>query len=621
MKQQLLIPVKKLKAIRGNFTWGKAPLLISPFADDQIPLAQLVASLRSEMSTRARISRNPQKDGAVIVRRSNAIKHSEGYKLTVAPKKIELTASTSAGAYYGIQTLRELVTCHGARIPCCEITDEPDMKRRGIYLDCSRGKVPTVDTVKLLIEYLARCKLNELQLYIENVFTFKSHPDIGRGFSPYTPADIIAIQDHCKLHHINCVPSLTSFGHFERILGLPAYQHLGELAGHNNYPGGTTLCPTDPGSIRLIEDMYDDFLPLFEASDFNVCGDEPWELGKGRSKTRADKIGVGAVYLPFVKKLHKLCAKHGKRMNLWSDIVLNHPEIIPDIPKDVVMLNWDYNAGGSRMLRTRELVKAGLNVVICPGTQAWGSHGTRLEEAILNVSRFAKVGRQNGVDGMLNTNWGDSGHRNPLGVSFHGFAHGAAHSWNGRGVNDKTFTETFCFHVLKTADPAAPALIRNIGSVEERVKSNIYYIFAEAFDPNRKYASRISPISPLRHGAGKLDEASEEGCREVIATLKGSAAAARKVTSKDTVARLVIADVLLASQLDSLTCRKILAARLYRAGKRIPARTLDKLAVDTGALAKIFAENWLKLNRPSRLKDNLTLFRDAIREYADIAKL
>ena len=107
----------------------------------------------------------------------------------------------------------------------------------------------------------------------------------------------------------------------------------------------------------------------------------------------------------------------------------------------------------------------------------------------------------------------------------------------------------------------------------------------------------------------------------MIATLKGSAAAARKVTSKDTVARLVIADMLLASQLDSLTCRKILAARLYRAGKRIPARTLDKLAVDTGALAKIFAENWLKLNRPSRLKDNLTLFRDAIREYADIAKL
>ncbi len=115
------------------------------------------------------------------------------------------------------------------------------------------------------------------------------------------------MQGYAKMHFINFVPSLTSFGHFEKILMLPEYQHLGEMPGFRGHPGGSTLCPGDPGSIKLLEDMYDDFLPLFDAEDFNACGDEPWELGKGRSKARAKRIGLGRVYLDFLLKIHKLC--------------------------------------------------------------------------------------------------------------------------------------------------------------------------------------------------------------------------------------------------------------------------------------------------------------------------
>ena len=618
MAQRLLIPVKKTKRLDGRFSWGEMPVLISPFAEDALPLAQLAKTLKTELGCRPRRGRNPLKAHTLLVRRSNNIEDLEGYELTIDRKKIEVVARTPAGAYYAMQTLRELVRVHGARMACRKIEDSPDFWRRGVYMDCSRGKVPTVDTVKLLVEYLASVKLNELQLYVENVFTFKSHPDIGRGFSPFTPEDMLAIQDHCKLHHIRFVPSLTSFGHFEKILGLPAYQHLGELPGHNGHVAGTTLYPADPDSIQLVADMYGDFLPLFEAEDFNVCGDEPWELGQGRSKKRAATVGKGVVYLDFIKKIHKLCEKHGKRMNLWSDIVLNHPEVIPDIPSDVVMLNWDYDAKGSRIPRTHEFVDAGLDVVICPGTNSWQSHCTRLSDAIANVSKFAQVGRKYNVLGMLNTDWGDGGHRNMLGVSFHGYAHGAAHSWHGRGVDDKRFTETFCFHVLKTEDAAVSGLMRTAGAVEDTVQERPYHILSEAIDIEDRYGKSVPRISPIWHDKSKLDKASPEGCRKVIAELKGADGVARKVVSKNPVARVVIEDLLVGVHLDRLMCRKALVAHQYRSGHKVPVRTLEKLAVDIGECALEFTKNWLKRNKVSRLKDNISLFKDNVVELAEL---
>ncbi|MEN6384875.1 MAG: family 20 glycosylhydrolase, partial [Phycisphaerales bacterium] len=276
----------------------------------------------------------------------NAINNPEGYKIEISTNGIEIYSSTETGNFYAIQTIKELAAVYENKLPCCVIEDEPDFARRGVYLDCSRGKVPKVSTIKQLIEKLAGFKINEFQLYIENVFTFKKHPEIGKGYSPFTPEEILQIQQHCKKNHIRFVGSLASFGHFERILSLPKYQKLGELAGFRGYPGGTTLCPTDPNSIKLVKDLYSEFIPLFEADDFNVCCDETWELGQGRSKALADKIGKGEVYLQFLLKIYELCQKHGKRMNAWADIVLKHPELLKKLPKDIVMLNWWYEAKG-----------------------------------------------------------------------------------------------------------------------------------------------------------------------------------------------------------------------------------------------------------------------------------
>ena len=71
----------------------------------------------------------------------------EGYTLSVTANAVAITAQSECGAFWAIQTLRQLFAC--GEVPCVEITDAPDFAYRGFYHDVTRGKVATVQTVFL----------------------------------------------------------------------------------------------------------------------------------------------------------------------------------------------------------------------------------------------------------------------------------------------------------------------------------------------------------------------------------------------------------------------------------------------------------------------------------------
>lgn len=612
-----LIPVRKFKPAPGRVRWPERAVLASPAGNDRLPLGQLAGDLAA-VGVRARVEAGAWGPAAVRIRRAARGLPPEGYRLRLAPSGVEIEASTDAGAYYAVQTLREALAAGGPGLPCGEAEDSPDFTRRAVYLDCSRGKVPTVDTIRRLIEHLASCKVNELQLYVENVFTFRRHPEIGRGFDPYTPDDLLAMQEHARAHHVRFVPSLTSFGHFERILMLPEYRPLAEYPGHYGMPGGTTLCPTDPRAIRLVEELYGEFLPLFDAVDFNACCDETWELGKGRSAPRARKIGVGALYLEHILRLHRLCLKHGKRMNLWADIVLDHPETIPQLPGDLVLLNWDYYAHGRRIPKTRRITDAGFSCVVCPGTHGWQSHGTRLRASMDNVRVFAAEGRRRGADGLMQTDWGDRGHRNPLGASLHGFAHAAAHAWHGAAVDEAAFTDRFARRWFGAAGPAVAGALRDLGENEDRMKTNAYESLAWETDGTGllfRGIPRKSPVwfQPLDRKDTPWLRADGAGARETLAACARADRALAGAASKDSFLGRALADLRLASALDRVSALRIGSAKSLAEGRAVPAR--ERRAIREALLdaRRRLRDTWLASNRPTRLADNLRLIDNQVR--------
>jgi hypothetical protein len=382
------------------------------------------------------------------------------------------------------------------------------------------------------------------------------------------------------------------------------------LPGYRGWPGGTTLCPSDPRSLRLVADLYEEFVPLFEAEDFNVCGDEPWELGRGRSRRRAERVGVGRVYLDFFLKLHRLCRRHGKRMNAWSDIVLAHPDLLAGLPPGTVMLNWDYAPRGRRIGRSRQIVDAGLPLVVCPGTNAWNSHGCRLPAGMENIARFAAEGRRRGAEGLLNTDWGDDGHRNPLAVSLHQFAWGAACAWNGRAADPNGFTRLFCRRVLGDADGRLAGAVRALGSAHEALEL--------------PYANWTVLYPALTAPA---EEATGEDWRAGCA-LDGIGAGhlarhARRLAGLDWSPPAGVADPFvldslvefdLAARMDVAACRRAEILRRCRRGKRPPAATVRAWRGAVTGLAESFEEVWRRRNRPSRLRDVLRDLRRVQRE-------
>jgi hypothetical protein len=604
---ELLIPVKKVVFLQGSFRWPKKTLFVSPYNTDNLPLRQLGNKL-SQYGIKTYAA--PKTSGTATLRmvRCSDIKNPEAYGITISSEGINIYAGEDAGAYYAVQTLCDLITIYGQRLPNCKISDEPDFARRGIYHDCSRGKVPRLETLKELVTWLAHLKINELQLYIENVFTFKRHPDIGKGYSPFTAEQILSLQEHCKMHHIRLAGSLASFGHFEKILALPRYRHLGELPGFRNFPGGTTLCPTDKRSIRLIEELYREFVPLFEAEDFNACCDETWELGKGRSKSEAERIGTGRVYLNFLLKIHRLCEKYGKRMNIWADIVLKYPELLKELPKDIVLLNWGYEQNGPNIYKTKEIAESKRQFMVCPGTSGWLTHGSRLPNSMGNVANFAVQGRRYNAMGLLNTDWGDDGHRNFLGVSLHSFAHGAAHSWNGKAVDDSKFTEKFCRHIFGQKTNRMAKSLRMLG--------NTYRLCGKQL-PNKSllYYALVEPLlKPQHSNFSAIDMTDKKGLEKIIVQMSGKNLWPAPTKDTGHLEQAALQELELAARMDCIACKRTLAAKLLRAGGKITKSRLRELTLNMNDLAKDFKRLWLLRNKVSRLYDNIRLFRRAEQE-------
>ena len=352
---------------------------------------------------------------------------------------------------------------------------------------------------------------------------------------------------------------------------------------------------------------------MFDADDFNVCCDETWELGKGRSKRRADRIGTGRVYLDFLLKIYRLCEHHEKRMNVWADILLKYPELLDKLPRDMVLLNWEYEQDGKNISRTKEIAAAGMMFMVCPGTSSWQTHGSRLPNSIGNVSNFARYGRKYKAEGLLNTDWGDQGHRNLLGASLHGFAHGAAHAWNGKAVDNEKFTENFCYHVFGQRTGGMAGALESLGST---------YLTCGKTLPNKSllYHALVEPLLPAKPEINSpIDMMTAEGLRKILSELSDVKLWPKPDKSANEFERLALKELALAARMDCLACRRALAGKALRSGKNVKKTELKKISKQMLDISKDFKELWLRRNKPSRLCDNLSLFQKAGRESERLA--
>ncbi|MFB9056756.1 family 20 glycosylhydrolase [Mariniflexile ostreae] len=359
------------------------------------------------------------------------------YKLTIDTSGIKLAAKNENALKYGKQTLLQVLEyakSENKPLQKIIIEDWANFERRGYMLDVSRDKIPTMESLYLLIDQLANWRINELQLYTEHTFAYKNHEVVWKNASPLTAIEIQQLNAYCLEKGIDLVPNQNSFGHMENWLKHDEYLELSECETDCNTIWGkrkrTALAPTNPKSLELMQELYAELLPNFTSKYVNIGGDETVELGLGKSKALSNKIGKGQVYLDFLEMLNTEINLHGKQTLFWGDIVLNHPELIKDIPKSMTALVWGYDATYPFDRNLAKFHDAGLDFYVCPGTSSWRSEIGRNRNGFKNLKHAAIQGKKYGAKGFLITDWGDYGHFQPKSVSYATLLLGAGYAWN-----------------------------------------------------------------------------------------------------------------------------------------------------------------------------------------------
>lgn len=386
--------------------------------------------IRRQLSTR---QKNRVDDDLVFA--IDAHMEAQSYRIHIDETVREVIGGNEAGLFYGIQTLRQWVSQVSSDCGCLYVEDAPTFPVRGFYHDVTRGRVPTLDSLKALVDRMSYYKMNQLQLYVEHTYLFQGMSEMWRDETPLQAEDVMELDAYCKERYIDLVPSLSTFGHLYTLLSTKTYEAFCEYEDAEKQPFSFwermqhhTLNVSKTDALELVKGMIDDFMPLFSSQYFNICADETFDLGKGRSQNLLVEKGEKALYLDVVKQLCDYVVTNDKIPMFWGDIISDFPEYINQLPKATICLNWGYDPEQTDR-DTKALAGVSAQQYVCPGVLGWNRWMNDMKGSYENIRRMCTYGRQYKAVGVLNTDWGDYGHVNHPDFSIPGLIYGAAFSW------------------------------------------------------------------------------------------------------------------------------------------------------------------------------------------------
>jgi len=330
----------------------------------------------------------------------------EGYRLEVTPARVTIRALRPAGAFYAIQTLRQLlppailreakVTGTAWRMPAVSIEDYPRFTWRGMHLDVGRHFMPK-EFVKKYIDLLALHKMNrfhwhltedqgwriEIKQYprLAEVGAWRGQTIIGRpdddstkwrfdgqphgGY--YTQDDIREVVAYAQARFVTIVPEIEMPGHSQAAIA--AYPELGNT--------GDTLSPwtswgvdeniLNPGepTIRFYQNVLTEVMALFPGRWIHIGGDEaPKAQWKASSlaQQRIRELGLkdeDELQSWFTRRMDEFLTAHGRSLIGWDEILQG------GLAPNATVMSWRGTDGGISAAR------AGHDVVMAPTSHTY----------------------------------------------------------------------------------------------------------------------------------------------------------------------------------------------------------------------------------------------------------
>ncbi|MDG4714935.1 beta-N-acetylhexosaminidase [Winogradskyella marincola] len=327
----------------------------------------------------------------------------EAYVLTVSKDGMTIKASTDQGAFYAVQSLRQLMPVglendtfleNEITVQALIVKDEPQFSYRGMHLDVARHMF-SVDFIKKYIDALSMLKINtfhwhltddqgwriEIKKYpkLQEVSAYRNQTLVGhysdqphqfdgkRYGGYYTQEEVKDVVQYAKARFVTVIPEIEMPGHAQAAIA--AYPELGctdepvEVAKKWGV-FEEIYCPNQK-TFAFLEDVLDEVLELFPSKYIHIGGDEaPKTRWKNcahcqdliKKESLKDEHHLQSY---FITKMEKYLNSKGRQIIGWDEILEG------GLAPNATVMSWRGTSGAV------EAAKSGHNVVMTPTSHCY----------------------------------------------------------------------------------------------------------------------------------------------------------------------------------------------------------------------------------------------------------
>ncbi len=400
-KSIVLIPKPQELAVHdGTFLLSNEATL---FATPEFNTASGFLRKYFQQGVNITLENNTRNAATIVLQKSDSLAEEE-YELQIDGKQIVITAATNAGAFYGLQTLRQLLpanweqpnssTASAIRLPQLHIKDSPTFPYRGMHLDVSRHFFPK-EFIKQYIAHLAMLKMNRFHWHLTDDqgwrIEIKAYPKLtthaafrnetllghyndspqqydGKRYGGfYSQEDIKEIVAFAEAHNVTIIPEIEMPGHSQAAIS--AYPELG--CTNETIPVLTKwgvsehiLCPNKE-TFDFLKSVLTEVIALFPGEYIHIGGDEApkiqWEnCSHCQQLIKSHKLGdEHGLQSWFIKEIEAFVNKNGKQIIGWDEILEG------GLAPNATVMSWRGTEGAVTA------AKQGHDVILTPTSHAY----------------------------------------------------------------------------------------------------------------------------------------------------------------------------------------------------------------------------------------------------------
>ena len=293
----------------------------------------------------------------------------------------------------------------------------------GLMADCSRGAVPTPETIKKLIRYMAALGYTSLQLYTEDLFEVEGEPFFGYLRGKYSQDDLRALDSYAALFGIELIPCVQTLAHFSAPMRWGKFRE-------GKHDINDILLAGEEKTYEFIEKIFATMRACFRSKNIHIGMDEAHMLGLGQYLEKHGYKNRFDILCEHLERVAALAEKYGFTPMMWSDMFFRlafggeycvrggsvPKEVREKVPKNIKLVYWDYYSRDENryddMFRAHKEFSA--PTIFAGGFWKWCGFTPHNGFSIEATNAALHSAEHYGIDEAFFTMWGDNGAECPL---------------------------------------------------------------------------------------------------------------------------------------------------------------------------------------------------------------